>query len=99
MSRISATLTPRECSAALLAPDRRLWSGFRAERVSPLWVALTNDTLRAERTRAMDLEGLIAEARERRPQPMPSRERKVAVGMGVTYLAAAAAVGAAVAPT
>src|SRR3954453_2903570 len=46
----------------------------------------------------MDLEGLIAEARERRPQPMPARERKVAVGMAVAYLAAAAAVGAAVAP-
>jgi HD-GYP domain-containing protein (c-di-GMP phosphodiesterase class II) len=46
----------------------------------------------------MDLEGLIAEARERRPQPMPARERKVAVGMAVAYLAAVAAVGAAVAP-
>jgi HD-GYP domain-containing protein (c-di-GMP phosphodiesterase class II) len=47
----------------------------------------------------MDLEGLIAEARERRPQAMPARERRVAIGMGLTYLAAAAAVGAAVAPT
>jgi HD-GYP domain-containing protein (c-di-GMP phosphodiesterase class II) len=46
----------------------------------------------------MDLEGLIAEARERRPQPMPARERRVAVGMAVAYLGAAAAVGAVVAP-
>jgi HD-GYP domain-containing protein (c-di-GMP phosphodiesterase class II) len=46
----------------------------------------------------MDLEGLIAEARERRPQPMPARERKVAVGMAVAYLGVAAVVGAAVAP-
>jgi HD-GYP domain-containing protein (c-di-GMP phosphodiesterase class II) len=46
----------------------------------------------------MDLEGLIAEARERRPQPMPRRERRVAVGMAVAYLAATAGVGAAVAP-
>src|SRR3954463_3970033 len=46
----------------------------------------------------MDLEGLVAEARERRPQPMPTRERRVAVGMAVAYLAATAGVGAAVAP-
>src|SRR3954462_1401820 len=46
----------------------------------------------------MDLEGLIAEARERRPQPMPTRERRVAVGMAVAYLAATGAVGAVVAP-
>src|SRR4051812_25540267 len=46
----------------------------------------------------MDLEGLVAEARERRPQPMPARERAVAAGMAVTYLAATALVGAAVAP-
>src|SRR4051812_4515827 len=46
----------------------------------------------------MDLEGLIAEARERRPQPMPPRERRVAVGMAIAYLAAAAAIGAVVAP-
>src|SRR5205085_674553 len=32
------------------------------------------------------------------PQPMPPHERRVAVGMAVAYLAAAAAVGAAVAP-
>jgi HD-GYP domain-containing protein (c-di-GMP phosphodiesterase class II) len=45
----------------------------------------------------MDLEGLVAEARERRPQPMPARERAVAAGMAVAYLAAAAVVGALVA--
>src|SRR3954465_9025974 len=60
--------------------------------------ALTNERLPAERTRAMDLEGLVAEARERRPQPMPARERAVAAGMAVAYLAAAGVVGAAVAP-
>jgi HD-GYP domain-containing protein (c-di-GMP phosphodiesterase class II) len=46
----------------------------------------------------MDLEGLVAEARARRPQPMPARERAVAAGMAVAYLAAAAVVGAVVAP-
>lgn len=46
----------------------------------------------------MDLEGLVAEARARRPQPMPARERAVAVGMAVAYLGAAAVVGALVAP-
>jgi HD-GYP domain-containing protein (c-di-GMP phosphodiesterase class II) len=46
----------------------------------------------------MDLEGLIAEARERRPQPMPAHERRGAVVMAVAYLAAAGFVGAAVAP-
>src|SRR4051794_5105992 len=75
-----------------------MWSAFRPHGVSPLWVQLTNDTPRAERTRAMDLEGLIAEARERRPQPMPARERRVAVGMAIAYLATAAAVGAVVGP-
>src|SRR3954465_1888574 len=60
--------------------------------------ALTIDCLPADSTRAMDLEGLIAEARERRPQPMPARERKVAIGMAVAYLAAAAPGGAVVAP-
>src|SRR3954468_2892496 len=60
--------------------------------------ALTIRCLPAESTRAMDLEGLIAEARERRPQPMPARERAVAAGMALAYLAAAGAVGIAVAP-
>jgi HD-GYP domain-containing protein (c-di-GMP phosphodiesterase class II) len=46
----------------------------------------------------MDLEGLVAEARERRPQPMPARERAVAAGMAVAYLAAAGVVGLVVAP-
>ena len=46
----------------------------------------------------MDLEGLVAEARERRPQPMPARERAVAAGMAVAYLAVAAVIGAVVAP-
>jgi HD-GYP domain-containing protein (c-di-GMP phosphodiesterase class II) len=46
----------------------------------------------------MDLEGLVAEARERRPQPMPARERAVAAGMAVAYLAAAGVVAAVVAP-
>jgi HD-GYP domain-containing protein (c-di-GMP phosphodiesterase class II) len=41
----------------------------------------------------MDLEGLVAEARERRPQPMPARERAVAAGMAVAYLGATALVG------
>src|SRR3954453_6294717 len=59
--------------------------------------ALTIRSLPADSTRAMDLEGLVAEARERRPQPMPARERAVAAGMAVAYLAAAAVVGALVA--
>jgi HD-GYP domain-containing protein (c-di-GMP phosphodiesterase class II) len=42
----------------------------------------------------MDLEGLVAEARERRPQPMPGRERAVAAGMAVVYLAGTAALTA-----
>jgi hypothetical protein len=46
----------------------------------------------------MDLEGLVAEARERRPQPMPARERAVAAGMALAYLLAAGAVGMAVSP-
>ena len=46
----------------------------------------------------MDLEGLIAEAWERRPQPMPARERAVAAGMALAYLAAAGVVIALVAP-
>lgn len=41
----------------------------------------------------MDLEGLVAEARERRPQPMPARERAVAAGMAVAYLGVTAVVG------
>jgi HD-GYP domain-containing protein (c-di-GMP phosphodiesterase class II) len=41
----------------------------------------------------MDLEGLVAEARERRPQPMPARERAVAAGMALAYLGATAVVG------
>src|SRR5436190_6586157 len=52
----------------------------------------------AESTRAMDLEGLIAEAWERRPQPMPARERAGAAGMALAYLAAAGVVIALVAP-
>src|SRR3954468_15804061 len=60
--------------------------------------ALTNARLRAERTRAMDLEGLVAEARERRPQPMPAHERAVAAGMAVAFLVSAGIVGALVAP-
>ena len=46
----------------------------------------------------MDLEGLVAEARERRPQPMPAHERAVAAGMAVAYLLSAGIVGAIVAP-
>jgi HD-GYP domain-containing protein (c-di-GMP phosphodiesterase class II) len=42
----------------------------------------------------MDLEGLVAEARARKPQPMPARERRVAAGMAVAYLAAAAVIAA-----
>jgi HD-GYP domain-containing protein (c-di-GMP phosphodiesterase class II) len=38
----------------------------------------------------MDLESLVAEARERRPQPMPTRERAVAAGMAIAYLGATA---------
>jgi HD-GYP domain-containing protein (c-di-GMP phosphodiesterase class II) len=38
----------------------------------------------------MDLESLVAEARERRPQPMPARERAVAAGMAIVSLAATA---------
>src|SRR3954454_16667376 len=60
--------------------------------------ALTIYCLPAERTRAMDLEGLVAEARERRPQPMPARERAVAAGMAGGYLAGAGVVGLVVAP-
>jgi HD-GYP domain-containing protein (c-di-GMP phosphodiesterase class II) len=46
----------------------------------------------------MDLEGLVAEARERRPQPMPARERAVAAGMAFAYLTSAAVVGVLVSP-
>ena len=46
----------------------------------------------------MDLDGLVAEARARKPQPMPARERWVAVGMAIAYLSATAAVGAAISP-
>ena len=46
----------------------------------------------------MDLEGLVAEARERRPQPMPAHERAVAAAMAVAYLVCAGVVGAIVAP-
>jgi HD-GYP domain-containing protein (c-di-GMP phosphodiesterase class II) len=46
----------------------------------------------------MNLEGLVAQARERRPQPMPARERAVAAGMALAYLLAALVVGALVAP-
>jgi HD-GYP domain-containing protein (c-di-GMP phosphodiesterase class II) len=46
----------------------------------------------------MDLEGLIAEARERRPQPMRGRERAVAGAMAGAYLVTAGAVGVAIAP-
>ncbi|MEA2410066.1 MAG: hypothetical protein QOC77_627 [Thermoleophilaceae bacterium] len=46
----------------------------------------------------MDLDGLVAEARARKPQPMPARERWVAVGMAIAYLGATAGVAAAVAP-
>src|SRR2546423_14587819 len=46
----------------------------------------------------MDLEGLVAEARERRPQPMPADGRAVAAGMAVAYLVSAGIVGAIVAP-
>ncbi len=46
----------------------------------------------------MDLEGLVAEARERRPQPMPAHERAVAAGMAVAYLVSAAIAAAVVAP-
>jgi HD-GYP domain-containing protein (c-di-GMP phosphodiesterase class II) len=42
----------------------------------------------------MDLEGLVAEARERRPQPMPARERAVAAGMALAYLAGSGVVAA-----
>jgi HD-GYP domain-containing protein (c-di-GMP phosphodiesterase class II) len=46
----------------------------------------------------MNLEGLVAEARERRPQPMPARERAVAAGMALAYLVVAGVVGTIVAP-
>src|SRR2546423_3568792 len=42
----------------------------------------------------MELEGLIAEARERRPQPMPPRERTVACAFAVAFLAAVTALNA-----
>jgi HD-GYP domain-containing protein (c-di-GMP phosphodiesterase class II) len=42
----------------------------------------------------MDLEGLVAEARERRPQPMPARERAVAAGMAFAFLGATAGLAA-----
>jgi HD-GYP domain-containing protein (c-di-GMP phosphodiesterase class II) len=42
----------------------------------------------------MHLEGLIADARERRPQPMPPRERTVAGAFAVAFLAALTATSA-----
>jgi HD-GYP domain-containing protein (c-di-GMP phosphodiesterase class II) len=41
----------------------------------------------------MDLEGLVAEARERRPQPMPTRERLYAGVSAATFLGAVALLG------
>src|SRR5438128_2035883 len=38
----------------------------------------------------MDLEGLVAEARERRPKPMPKRERRIFAGMAAVFLLGAA---------
>src|SRR3954471_5011746 len=42
----------------------------------------------------MDLEGLVAEARERRPQPMPQRERLYAAASAAAFLGAVALLGA-----
>src|SRR4051812_23814433 len=42
----------------------------------------------------MDLEGLVADARERRPQPMPQRERLYAAASAAAFLGAVALLGA-----
>jgi HD-GYP domain-containing protein (c-di-GMP phosphodiesterase class II) len=55
------------------------------------WLAqLTKFGAGAETSPEMDLEGLVAEARERRPQPMPSRERLYAGASAVAFLGAIA---------
>src|SRR3954462_11077531 len=109
--RISAAFTERESREVALRPvvcsSRPAFAKFRrstppgrgqnAARAGGLGTRLTDECLRAESTRAMDLEGLVPGAREPRPQPMPARERAVAAGMAVAYLGAAAIVGALVA--
>ena len=44
----------------------------------------------------MDLEGLVAEARERRPKPMPARERRVFAAMAAAFLAGAVGIALAI---
>jgi HD-GYP domain-containing protein (c-di-GMP phosphodiesterase class II) len=44
----------------------------------------------------MDLEGLVAEARERRPKPMPARERRIFAAMAVAFVAGAGGIAAAI---
>jgi HD-GYP domain-containing protein (c-di-GMP phosphodiesterase class II) len=48
----------------------------------------------AESDRRMDLEGLVAEARERRPQPMSPRERLYAGASAAAFLAVVGTLGA-----
>ena len=44
----------------------------------------------------MDLEGLVAEARERRPKPMPARERRVFAAMAAAFVAGAVGIALAI---
>jgi HD-GYP domain-containing protein (c-di-GMP phosphodiesterase class II) len=55
---------------------------------------LTNFRPTADSDRNMDLEGLVADARERRPQPMPTRERLYAGASAAAFLGTVALLGA-----
>jgi HD-GYP domain-containing protein (c-di-GMP phosphodiesterase class II) len=55
---------------------------------------LTEFRRTAEQKRNMDLEGLVAEARERRPQPMPPRERLYAGASAAAFLGVVGVLGA-----
>src|SRR3954470_11565624 len=58
------------------------------------WPELTKFRLIAEQNRNMDLEGLVAQARQRRPQPMPAKERLYAGASAAAFLASVGALGA-----
>jgi HD-GYP domain-containing protein (c-di-GMP phosphodiesterase class II) len=59
---------------------------------------LTGFRASAETNRSMDLEALVADARERRPQPMPPRERLYAGASAAAFLAVVAVLGSVLTP-
>src|SRR5438046_6643075 len=98
----SARGSPPPSSPASLDPEPRPPRGLSARDLSTPGIrkrvrtqlgvqppkALVAAILRRKRSLHMELEGLIAEARERRPQPMPQRERTVACAFAIAFLAA-----------